>query len=195
MTPRLAVALATLSIAGLPAGAAAESASVGASTTPLASPAVRVDLGVASPVGMFGVVYTRPLSTWRSRLGIEAGAGFGLSGLQLSAMGKLRLGGDRWRFTPGLGIGLGVPMGAGSGFHEGHPSPDSDARGSAVVMRWLDVDVVGVEYRGASRLVFAASAGLTVALNHAHWDIGDIGSDIRPGDPTPQVRFGLGRTF
>jgi len=195
MTSRLVVTLAILSVAGLRASAAAESSAVGTSTTPLASPAVRVDVGVASPVGVIGVVYTRPVSSWRTRLGIEAGAGVGLSGLQLSAMGKLRLGGDRWRFTPGLGIGLGMPIGAGSVFHEGHPSPDSDAHGAAVIMRWLDVDVVGLEYRGPSRLVFAASAGLTVALNHAHWDVGDIGSDIRPGDPTPQVRIGFGRSF
>lgn len=195
MSSRLAATLAALSTAGLAADVAAESPAAGTSTIALASPAVRLDLGVASPVGAIGVVYTRPVSTWRSRLGIEVGAGFGLSGLQLSGMGKLRLGGDRWRFTPGLGIGLGVPVGAGSGFHEGHPSSDSDARGRAVFMRWLDVDAVGVEYRGTSRLVFAASAGLTVALNHAHWDVGDIGNDIRPGDPTPQVRVGFGRTF
>ncbi len=194
MTSRLAVTLATLSIASLPAGAAADSPAVGTSTN-VAPSAFRVDLGVGSPVGMIGVVYTRPTSTWGSRLGLEAGAGLGLSGLQLSVMGKLRLGSGHWRFTPGLGIGLGVPMGSGSTFHEGHPSPDSDEHGPSVVMRWLDVDLVGVEYRGTSRLVFAASAGATVALNHAHWDIGDVGSDIRPGDPSPQVRIGLGRTF
>jgi hypothetical protein len=195
MTSRLAVTLATLSFAGLPAAAAAEPPAVGTSTVPLPSPALRVDLGVASPVGAIGVVYTRPTSTWGSRLGLEAGVGIGLSGLQLSAMGKLRLGGDRWRFTPGLGIGLGVPLGPGSTFHEGHPDPDSDEHGPSVVMRWLDVDAVGIEYRGRGRLLFAASAGVTIALNHAHWDLGDIGSDINAGDPSPQLRLGLGRTF
>lgn len=104
MTCRLAVLLATLSIAGLPAGAAADSPAVASSTTAVASPAVRVDLGVASPVGVFGVVYTRPLSTWRSRLGIEAGAGLGLSGLQLSGIGSDIRPGDP---TPQLRVGFG----------------------------------------------------------------------------------------
>lgn len=158
---------------------------------PPLAPAIRVDVGMGSAVGGLGVVLTRPLAP---QLAIEAGAGFGFSGLQLSLMGKWQRGTGRWRFTPGLGLSLGIPLGEPN-IHSGHPPGDDEKRGRGVVMPWLDADLLGVEYRGPSGFVFAASAGLNVALAHGHWDVGDMGGDISPGDPAPQFRLGFGKTF
>jgi hypothetical protein len=156
----------------------------------LPAPTLRVDLGLASPIGGLGVVFSRPVARW---LGIEGGLGLGFSGLQMSGMAKLRLGGDRWWFTPGLGLSVGLPVGSDEPtFHRGHTGPNGEKRGAAVTMGWVDVDLVGVEYRGPSGFVLQASAGVTGALTEAHYDVADLGSDVGPGTFAPQVRLGLG---
>jgi hypothetical protein len=158
-----------------------------------ARPHVRVDLGIASPVGLVGVVYSRPVRPW---LALEAGAGFGASGLQISGMGKLRLGNGRTFFTPGVGLSLGLPAGGGEPtFHTGHPAGDDEERGSPVTMAWLDVDLLGIEHHTRGGLVLSASGGVTFALTEAHYDFADMGSDIHRFDPVPQVRIGMGWTF
>lgn len=161
-------------------------------TAPPPPPSVRVDVGVASPVGAVGVVYSRPLAP---HFAVELGAGIGLSGVQLSVMGKPRFGSGRWRYTPGLGVSVGVPLGGTSAFHDGHPAGDHEIDGDPITMRWLDADVLGVEYRGPSGFVFAASGGVTVALNRAHWDVIDTGADVEAVDPSLQFRVGFGKTF
>lgn len=162
-------------------------------TAPLPPPALRVDLGLGSPVGSLGVVYSRPVSP---QLAVEGGLGIGASGLQLSAMGKLRLGSGRTRFTPGVGVSLGIPLDRDSPtFHTGHPANDDEAYGRPVTMGWLDLDLAGVEYRSRGGLVLSVSGGVTFALTKAHWDFIDLGNDIEPFDPVPQLRFGMGWTF
>lgn len=158
---------------------------------PGAPPALRVDLGVASPVGELGAVLSRPVSGWAA---VEVGGGYGLSGIQVSAMGKLRLGQGRTVFTPGVGLSIGLPLGGGT-FHTGHPNGDPDVPGDPVTMFWLDVDLLGLEHRWASGFTMAASLGLTVVLDHAHYDVWEGGADVGPGDAFPQLRLGVGHAL
>jgi len=177
---------ATLTLAALASAAHADPA-IGERVPPLA-PTVRVDAGLGSPIGEIGVVYSRPLAR---RFGVELGAGLGFSGVQLSGMGKLRLGNGRFQFTPGLGLSVGLPAG-GTGFSDGHPHGDPELAGSPVTMAWLDADLLSFEYRSARGLVVSVSAGATMALTHGHWDFIDLGEDVDPGSVAPQARIGLG---
>lgn len=154
------------------------------------APSVRVDVGVASPVGIVGVVVNHPFVP---TFAIEAGAGYGLSGVLVSCMLKHRRGGGRWSFTPGLGLSLALPV--GSIFHAGHPPQSDTLPGRRLLMKWFDADLLGVEYRSPGGFVFAASGGLTLALNDSHWDVGDQGDDLAFGSVFPQLRLGVGKVF
>lgn len=146
------------------------------------SPAVRVDVGFFSAIGELGVVMSRPMS---EQTAIEVGAGVGGSGLILSVMGKLRLGHEETRFTPGIGFSMGLPL-------PGISDVTTGDGGSPTPTAWLDLDLIGVEHRTQSGLVLSANAGLTVPLADGHWDIGDMGNSI---EPLPQFRLGLGKAF
>lgn len=150
---------------------------------------MRVDFGVASPVGEAGIVISRPITDW---LGAEAGLGYGLSGVQASAMATLRLGHGRNRFTPGVGASVGF---GGSAFNAGHPGGDLEMPGESITMPWVDLQLLGYEYRSSSGLVFAAALGLTIATRDAHWDFADLGDNIHAGDAMPALRVGVGKTL
>lgn len=159
-------------------------------TVALPAPALRFDVGMFSPVGSLGLVYSRPVHRLAA---VELGAGFGFSGVQLSGMMKARLGSERTKFTPGVGLSVGLPI--LTAVHEGHPMGDDEMRGASVSMGWLDVDLLGVEHRTRSGVVLSASGGVTVALTEGHWDAADLGSNIKPLDVLPQFRLGVGKTF
>ena len=152
---------------------------------------LRLDVGLFSPVGALGVVYSRPVHRLAA---IELGAGAGFSGLQLSGMAKLQLGDGRTKFTPGIGLSVGLPV-LGSMVHEGHPNDDEEMLGAPVTMAWLDIDLVGVQHRTRSGMILSASGGLAVALTKGHWDAAGLGSDIKPLDVLPQLRVGVGKAF
>jgi hypothetical protein len=152
---------------------------------------LRTDVGVASPIGEIGIVYGRSLSP---NLAAELGVGMGGSGLQLSAMGKLVLGRGATRFTPGLGLSVGVPISDQPMFHEGHPDDETRTPGPAVAMVWADFDVIGFQLDVAGFTV-ALSGGVTVALSDAHFDVMDIGGDVSAGAVFPQLRIGAGWSF
>lgn len=152
---------------------------------------MRVELGMFSPVGALGIVYSRPV---HRSVAIEIGAGVGFSGVQLSAMAKLRRGEGRTKFTPGVGVSVGLPV-LGTAIHGGHPMGDDDMRGADVTSAWLDVDLLGVEHRTRSGLVLSASGGVTLALTEGHWDAAGLGDNIKPLNVLPQFRFGIGKAF
>lgn len=186
-----------LSLSLLASQAAAEGALDGSTTgaePATSSPALRVDAGLFSPIGSLGLVYSRPVHPVAA---VELGAGIGFSGVQLSAMAKLRAGSERTRFTPGIGVSFGLPLLGASAVHEDHPmgGVDDEMRGPSVTMAWLDVDVLGVEHRTRAGVVLSASAGLTVALTEGHWDAIDLGDNIQPFTPLPQLRLGVGKAF
>lgn len=148
---------------------------------------VRVDLGLASAVGFYGLTYTRTLS---QSLALEAGVGGGISGAQFSLMPKYRFGrGAVANFYLGLGPSLSVrrlgPGDVGGAFRR---------FGEGV---WLNGEA-GLEIEGESGLSFAAAVGGTVGLwgnsMLLHPDLHDYYVGIR-GLATPQARIGLGYAF
>jgi len=163
---------------------------VAAVASPFAKRAVRVDAGAGSAVGFLGVVWSRPQS---ERFAYELGVGLGLSGVQASAMGRLRLGQGDVRFTPGVGLSLGMPM--LSAFSGDLEHVQGEPTGGPSPMLWADLDVVGLELRTRGGFVLSASAGLNVAITPGHFDVGDIGGNVNPGDFSPQARLGMGWTF
>lgn len=92
-------------LASLSSAAHAQSASLEASAQPARKNEVRVDLGLGSAVGFAGVSYARSL---HSLFDLEFGVGAGLSGVQLSAMGRLGLGSATHRFVVGAGLSMGT---------------------------------------------------------------------------------------
>lgn len=158
----------------------------------LPAPAVRVDAEVGSPVGVgaVGLVVSHPIVP---RFTVEFGAGYGFSGVQASLMAKVPWGRGRLRFMPGVGLSAGFPLGTRT-FNRGHPRGDVTKLGRGILMRWLDADLLGVEYR-AGGFLFTASAGLSIPLRDAHWDIGDEHGDVSFGSPLPQLRLGAGKSF
>src|SRR5829696_1114596 len=88
--------------------------------------AVRAEIGIAAPTGFVGASVSRDVAT---AFRLEGGLGFGLSGLQLSTLGRFVLGNQNHRFVPALGFSLGIPVGDPI-FRESHGGP-------AVIMSWL----------------------------------------------------------
>lgn len=153
-------------------------------------PTVRLDAELASPVGAVAVVVSYPVMP---RFTVEFGGGYGFSGVQASLMAKTYWGSRRLRFTPGLGASAGFPLGTRT-FNRGHPRGDEAKLGRGVLMRWLDVDALSVEYRPGD-FVLSAAAGISVSLRDAHWDIGDEHGDVSLGTVLPQFRIGVGKAF
>jgi hypothetical protein len=104
------------------------------------------NLGVGSAVGTLGVTYA-----WSGLepLELELGLGVGYSGSQGSLMAKLASTTSRvHKVTTGVGAALTL-------------TPGAQTRGNPV---WLNADVLGYEYRGASGFFFGASAGFYKGL-------------------------------
>lgn len=151
---------------------------------------IRAELGLASPVGMAGI------SVWRDvapAFRLEGGVGAGLSGLQLSALGRFLLGGPNHRFVPGIGVSLGVPVGATLVPWGGYRAESGRVD---VVIPWLNVDALGYEYESNGGWTFLAAAGATTSLQNADWGGKEFGGPLRPfRDWYPEVHLAFGRAF
>src|SRR5262245_27218689 len=93
-----------------------------------------VDLGIGSALGARGLTYQFALSRWWR---FEGGVGWGLSGVQFSAMPKVALGGENCSFIAGFGPAVGV----GSAFIKS----DADNPNQPDAVGWLNLDVPGLE--------------------------------------------------
>jgi hypothetical protein len=146
----------------------------------------RGELGFAGPTGMFGVVFWRDVTPV---LRLEAGTGWGVSGLQLSGFSKLVLGGEHHRFVAGAGVSAGIPIGEPV-FRDRHG-------GSPIVMPWLNADVAGYEYMGSGGWTVSVAVGATWTLRNGHWDaFGDVGGDTHVlGTWFPAAHLAFGQTF
>ncbi len=117
-----------------------------AAPRPVPTTAVGVDLGLGSAVGLAGITLTQAFGPW---LQLELGAGYGVSGYQLSVMPKLALGDRRDRFVAGLGASVALPT--DPRVASGHPV-------------WLNVDAAGYEHRFDSGFAVSATFGVTGGL-------------------------------
>jgi len=141
-----------------------------------------LDLGVASAVGTAGLTYQLVALPW---LRVEAGAGYGPTGAQLSLMPKVALGGPRCHFAAGFGASVAT---GGSQAAAGHgPTPSA--------IPWLNLDAVGFECRSRSGLSFQGALGVTMPLADFHWDLAEVGDTLHVGSVLPQGRVGVGWWF
>jgi len=166
---------------------------------------IRIDGGLASALGFGGASYT--YAPPRTRFGIEAGAGVGYTGLQLSVMAKLYLGSAHDRFVAGVGPSLGLDY-----FWKGYPTcpgypTESQCAGTNY---WLNLDLVGYEHRWRNGLAFSIAFGAAVGLGGSAeycWHFIDpgycayeagYGVKLREGvrgHAFPQMRMGVGYWF
>ena len=135
-------------------------------------------IGVFSALGELGVAYSRELGDLAE---LEAGAGLGLTGVQLSLMGKVGWSSAPSRFVSGVGAAYALPA-------------SSMAYASDGV--WLNVDVIGYEWRLKSGWYFSVAGGGTYALSGIDKcpDAFPCSTTVR-GSVAPQARFGVGTTF
>lgn len=147
----------------------------------LPASALAFNVGVASAVGELGVTY---MLMPRAPLELEIGMGWGYSGMQLSGMAKLSFGARSHRVTTGIGIASTI-------------SPSQVTRDNPT---WLNVDILGYEFRSDGRFFFALAVGLFEGLGGG----GVCGGDCEGGnqyavDVTrylgPQGRMLVGATF
>lgn len=110
---------------------------------------VQLDLGLYAALGYGGATYTRALG---SRLAIDAGLGYGMTGLSVSAMPRLFLGSGRHRFTAGLGLAVSAPVG----------EPFERVTGPVL---WLNADVLGYELRTDDGFSASTAVGVTASLS------------------------------
>ncbi|HEY3358637.1 MAG TPA: hypothetical protein VGQ83_35645 [Polyangia bacterium] len=143
---------------------------------------VRVNFGAFSAVGFAGFTYAYSPAP---RIQLELGVGYGLTGVQVSAMPKLSFGTDAHRFVVGLGV-------AGASDRGAYEST------------WLNVEA-GYELRSRAGFSFLVAGGLTAGLGGRVRPICLIECRDEPaaataGDPArgwvfPQVRVAVGQWF
>jgi hypothetical protein len=146
--PCCAVALLALILGAPPIVAAGEALPAEASGT-TSAPAVDAvgpfRYGVFGNLGVFSALGFAGLSSAiavRESLAIEAGVGYGLSGLQLSLMPKQRVGGRHHALVVGLGPSVGIGGGASV---------------------WLNGDI-GYEYRARNGFSIGIAVGGTLGI-------------------------------
>jgi hypothetical protein len=143
--------------------------------------AVALNAGVASAVGEVGVTYAFRVLTV---IELEVGLGWGYSGAQASFMPKLTFGTTTHRVTTGVGL---ANTFAASSITRGHPT-------------WLNVDVLGYEYRSPSHFFFSAAAGFFWGVSSGTVCTGDCEGGNEYGEAVtrlvrPQGRLAVGLTF
>jgi hypothetical protein len=143
--------------------------------------AVALDVGVASAVGEVGVTYAFRVLT---ALEVEVGLGWGYSGAQASVMPKLSFGTSAHRVTTGAGL---ANTFAASAITRGNPT-------------WLNVDVLGYEYRSPGHLFLSAAAGFFWGVSGGTVCTGDCEGGNQHGEAVtrlvrPQGRLAAGLTF
>jgi hypothetical protein len=151
---------------------------------------LRLDTGLASAVGLAGVAYSIGLTqNWR----LEAAAGLGRSGLQLSLMPQYAWSDETYERFVGIGLAAALPIDL--------PGQASAYEARAPVL-WLNADLLGARYRSSSGVVVVGALGITMALNDgfrvcSSVDEGCFESDFQSVQwfPIPQFRVGVGYTF
>lgn len=162
---------------------------------------ISLNIGLASALGFTGIAYSRNLS---KNFQLEAGAGLGFSGVQLSLMPKLTLGSGKHRFVSGLGLSVGLPSaGADDGIMSLSKTPSL----------WLNCDIVGYQLKssptnGKSSFFLLAAIGLTVGLAGEYHEpdfcfgpsgaCAESSADSREsflGKVLPTFRLGIGVAF
>ena len=134
---------------------------------------VRLDGGFASAVGVGGISFGySPIEVFA----VEAGFGFGGTGLQFSLMPRLQLGTAADRFLLGVGASIGVAPWV--------TDPE--------VVPWINVEV-GYEHRWDFGLCVSLAVGYTHSLTEFVTE--DDGDEGTYAVGLPQARIGIGYWF
>jgi hypothetical protein len=139
---------------------------------------VRVDSGFFGAGGFGGVSGARVFPSQGFML--EAGLGFGLSGVQASVMPRLMFGSEADRFMIGGGLSVGLPL--YRSYVKGLPT-------------WLDLELVGYQHRFRGGLTMFAAAGFMVGLGGGRYCSDCSAGDSETGSVFPDARLGLGYSF
>lgn len=147
--------------------------------------ALRGDVGVGSAIGGLGAaLVVAPVDHAQ----IEVGTGLGASGVQLSVMPKLTIGGSRDHFVAGAGVSVAFPWRAMTA--TGHPV-------------WLNVDAAGYEHMSKHGFAFLVAVGFTGGLgggtvcDFRHNAVCDDATQLTEVTNVwiPQFRLGFGYAF
>jgi hypothetical protein len=142
----------------------------------------RLELGLASPLGFGGATLWRDFTP---QFRLEAGIGMGLSGVQLSTLARALLGSPNHRFVPAAGFSVGIPtsdvylMGP---FHDG-------VTHEVVVVPFLNVDVLGYEYKSDDGWTVLMALGATTPLRTVSW-FGGVARPFVSWAPETHIAFG-----
>lgn len=143
---------------------------------------LRIDVGLASPIGEVGVTASR---WFLDTVAVEAGMGYGYFGLAPSLMVKLGGGRGHHRFTIGGGSSASLAF---------------DPKPGVTPVLWLNGEI-GYEYLADDSWLLALSGGVTAGMAGTLQPfcliIDDAGCRVRDarGIVAPEFRLGLGRRF
>lgn len=153
----------------------------------------RLDFGLGSPVGFIGVSYSREIFEWLQGqsanvdgISLEPGVGLGFSGVQVSTLAKLILGG--WRHHLLLGIGPSVAF-EGEGKQYANEQPPGR-------IYFLNGEI-SYEYRTDFHLAFSLGVGTSLVLPgsahyaRAFWNSFPNGVESHRWEPYASLRLSV----
>lgn len=113
--------------------------------------AIKLDGGFLSATGFGGINYIfAPVEMFN----LEAGVGYGFSGVQISLMPKIAAGSRNDRYVGGVGLALAIPTG-----NSAIETPGL----------WLNADIAGYEHRFDCGVSLSIALGLTAGLAGGKW--------------------------
>jgi hypothetical protein len=181
--PRLFALLAAMAILG-PSGRshAADPVALAVTTPSAPHTGIGLDLGLGSALGIGGVTVTEAFGRFAR---FEVGAGYGVSGYQLSFMPKIVLGQPRDHFVAGVGVSVAFPD--NYRVASGHPI-------------WLNIDALGYEHLFDTGIAVSAALGVTGGLGGGQLCLPPDGCEPEFQDPVthwwfPQGRVGVAYWF
>jgi len=156
MTKRLVPLLAAVSLLGSSGRARADEPAAVPTISPVSATLVSsppephlgvgLNVGLGSAVGLAGVTLTGAFARYAR---VEIGAGYGISGYQLSLMPKIALGRPQDHYVAGVGVAMTFPT--DPYLASGHPI-------------WLNVDALGYEHRFDTGIAVSTALGFSGGL-------------------------------
>jgi hypothetical protein len=136
---------------------------------------IGLDVGLGSALGLGGLTLTERLGRFAR---LELGAGYGLSGYQLSLMPKVALGRPHDHFVAGVGLSMAFPD--NPRVASGHPV-------------WLNIDALGYEHLFDTGIAVSAAFGVSGGLGGGELCTPPDGCELQFQEPVTNYWFPQGR--